>query len=139
MAYKVRQMHEDELLVCHPHLLFSIFVAARFYIVYSKALDADVPTNLHSLAFALHSCGKRWPLARVYQTAIRTAVAEYRTPVSSSTLPRPFYDLRYSTLEVMHPLKTWAADAFSPDSPSGPVLSALRSKRSERKMSFKEW
>ena len=96
-AFKVRQMDEDELLICHPHLIFSIFVAARFYIVHSKALDANVPTNLHSLAFALHTCGKCWPLARMYESIIRTAVAEYRTPISQSKVPREFYDLRLTT------------------------------------------
>ena len=114
MAFKIRQMHEDELLICHPHLIFSIFVAARFYIVHSKALDADVPVNLHSLAFALHICGKRWPLARIYETAIRIAVAEYRTPIAQSTVPKEFYDLRYSTLEIVDALIAWTG-SMSPD------------------------
>lgn len=116
MAYKVRQMYDEELFVCHPHLIFSIFVAARFYIVHAKALDADVPSNLHSLAFALHNCRNRWPLARVYETVIRTAVAEHRTPVSSLSLPRQFYELRYSTLEITPSLQEWA-EAFSDRSP----------------------
>lgn len=107
-AFKVRQMDEEELLICHPHLIFSIFVAARFYIVHSKALDANVPTNLHSLAFALHTCGKRWPLARKYEHLIRVAVAEYRTPISASKVPREFYDLRLPTFEIVDALTEWA-------------------------------
>lgn len=107
-AFKVRQMDEDELSVCHPHLIFSIFVAARFYIVHSKALDANVPTNLHSLAFALHVCGKRWPLARMYEHIIRVAVAEYRTPVVQSRVPRGFYNLRLTTFEISDTLVAWA-------------------------------
>ena len=106
-AFKVRQMDEDELSICHPHLIFSIFVAARFYIVHSKALDANVPTNLHSLAFALHVCGKRWPLARIYEQIIRVAVAEYRTPVVQSTVPKEFYDLRLTTFEISDSLIEW--------------------------------
>ena len=106
-AFKVRQMDEDELSICHPHLIFSIFVAARFYIVHSKALDANVPTNLHSLAFALHVCGKRWPLARVYEHIIRVAVAEYRTPVMQSTVPKEFYNLGLTTFEVSDVLVAW--------------------------------
>ena len=107
-AFKVRQMDEDELLICHPHLIFSIFVAARFYIVHSKALDANVPTNLHSLAFALHTCGKRWPLARIYEHVIRVAVAEYRTPIALSRVPKDFYDLQRTTFEISDALIAWA-------------------------------
>ncbi|KAK5691998.1 hypothetical protein LTR97_011169 [Elasticomyces elasticus] len=106
-AFKVRQMEEDELRICHPHLIFSIFVAARFYFVHSKALDANVPTNLHSLAFALHTCGKRWPLARTYERIIRIAVAEYRTPIAASTVPKEFFDLKLTTLEITDVLGEW--------------------------------
>lgn len=107
-AFKVRQMHEDELLTCHPHLVYSIFVAARFYLVHSKALDANVPINLHSLAFALHTCSERWPLARRCETTLRIAVAEYRTPVAECKVPARFYDLKYSTLDILVILQDWA-------------------------------
>ncbi|ORY64477.1 uncharacterized protein BCR38DRAFT_343124 [Pseudomassariella vexata] len=107
MAHKIRRMSEDETRNCNPHLLYSIFVAARFYIVYSKALDADVPINLHSLAFALRTASVRWPLARCCETVIRTAVAEHRTPVETSSLPKEFYDLRYSSVEILDILLTW--------------------------------
>ena len=108
-AFKVRQMDEDEMLICHPHLIFSIFIAARFYIVYSKAVNANVPTNLHSLAFALHTCGKSWRIARLYEHIIRIAVSEYRTPIASSRVPRDFYDLRLTTFEINETMMNWAA------------------------------
>lgn len=114
MAFKVRQMTESEMLSCNPHLLFSVFVAARFYIVHSKALDADVPVNLHSLAFALHVSGKRWQLARSYENVIRIAVADYRTPIVLSKVPREFYDLTFSTFEIADQLTQWA-DGLGPD------------------------
>lgn len=106
-AFKVRQMEEEELLVCHPHLIFSIFVAARFYLVHFKAMDANVPSYLHSMAFALHVCGKRWVLARRYEKIIRVAVAEYRTPIATSTVPKAFFDLRLTTLEISGALMAW--------------------------------
>ncbi|OJJ42113.1 hypothetical protein ASPZODRAFT_77654 [Penicilliopsis zonata CBS 506.65] len=115
MAAKVRRIDDAELFNANPHLILSIFVAARFYIVYSKALDADVPRNLHSLAFALHTCSKRWPLARRYEAIIRTAVAEHRTAVLESSLPVQFYDLRFSTLELSDTLQAWADRALLPD------------------------
>lgn len=115
-AFKVRQMEEDELLVCHPHLIFCIFVAARFYLVHSRTVDANVPTNLHSLAFALHTCGKRWSLARSYERIIRVAVAEYRTPIATASVPKYFFDLRLTTLEISAGLIEWA-DTFGADVP----------------------
>lgn len=68
--------------------------------VYSKALEADVPANLRSLAYYLHSCGKRSSQARRYEVMIRTAVAEHRSPLSQCVLPSSFYDLRLSTLDI---------------------------------------
>lgn len=117
MAFKVKQMTEDELLSCNPHLIFSIFVAARFYIVHSKALDADVSVNLHSLAYALHVSGKRWQLAKSYESIIRIAVAEYRTPIAFSRVPKEFYDLTLSTFEISEKLKMWAEGVSPGDSP----------------------
>src|ERR1700709_2079755 len=99
MAAKIRRIDDDELRIGNPHLIFSIFVAARFYLgmhirfwiaskpsltlstVYAKALDADVPSNLRSLLHALHMCGQRWTLARRYEKVILTAVAEHGTSV----------------------------------------------------------
>lgn len=101
-------MQEHELLDCSPHLVVSIFAAARFYIVHSKAVDADVPRNLHSLAFALYVCGGRWLLARRCEAIIRTAVAEYRTPVMESQVPAKFYDLKESTIGILEELVGWA-------------------------------
>lgn len=76
--------------------------------MYCKALEADVPANLHTLAFALHRCGNRWPLARQYETIIRTAVAEHRSPMAECVLPIEFYDFRYSTLEITDLLQSTA-------------------------------
>jgi hypothetical protein len=141
MAAKVRRMEEDELKNCSPCLVLTIFVAARFYIgtlhsfhflmafpcpasqrliyrpmplVHTKCLHADVSVNLHSLSYSLHICGYRWPLARLFEIVIRTAVAEHRTPVSESALPVEFYDLRYSVIEISPTLRNWVDNAASP-------------------------
>lgn len=75
--------------------------------VYTKALDADVPANLRILAFGLHTCGKRWPLARSYETVIRAAVSEHRSAVSGCTLPSEFYDPQLCNLEVADLMQKW--------------------------------
>ncbi|KAJ4108023.1 hypothetical protein NW760_008876 [Fusarium oxysporum] len=108
LAAKVRRIRADQLDSQTPHLILPMFAAARFYIAYSKALDADVPVNLHTLAFTLHICGQNWPLAQQYETIIRAAVAEHRSPISQCVLPLEFYDLRYSTLEILSLLQETA-------------------------------
>lgn len=82
--------------------------------VHTKCLQADVSVNLHSLAYSLHICSRRWPLAETFESVIRTAVAEHRTPVLGSALPIEFYDLRYSVVEISHLLQRWAASYVSP-------------------------
>lgn len=133
MAAKIRRMEEDDLKNCSPCLILPIFVAARFYIgiflflfnfksifqlimplVHTKCLCADVSVNLHSLAYSLHICSHRWPLAKMFESVIRTAVAEHRTPVLQSELPIEFYDLRYSVIEIYHIVQEWADSYSSP-------------------------
>ena len=138
MAAKIRRMQDDQLKTCSPCLILPVFVAARFYIgtfalstiskhldlymltyraislVHTKCLHADVSVNLHSLAYSLHICSHRWPLARVFESVIRTAVAEHRTPVLESVLPAEFYDLRYSVIEISPILQNWVDNAASP-------------------------
>lgn len=118
MAAKVRRIAEDQLDSQSPHLILPVFAAARFYVgmqhqsspmmtstnsckVYSKALEADVPANLRSLAYYLHSRGKKSLLAQHFEVIIRTAVGEHRSPLLQCVLPIEFYDLRYSPLEIV--------------------------------------
>ncbi|KAI9929456.1 hypothetical protein MW887_000928 [Aspergillus wentii] len=108
MAAKIRRMEEGDLLTCSPCLILPIFVAARFCIVHTKCLKADVSVNLHSLAYSLHICSHRWPLAKMCESVIRTAVAEHRTPVSQSALPLEFYDLRCPVVDICASLQVWA-------------------------------
>ena len=132
MAAKIRRMEEDDLKNCSPRLVITIFVAVRLYIVclspvsptssnpalsllvHTKCLHADVFVNLHPLAYSLHIYSHRWPLAKMLESVIRTAVAEHRTPVPQSELPVEFYDLRYSVVEISHYLQRWADSVSSP-------------------------
>ncbi|KAL3490403.1 hypothetical protein BJX62DRAFT_252046 [Aspergillus germanicus] len=114
MAAKIRRMDENELKSCSPWLVLAIFVAARFYIVHTKCLQADVSVNLHSLAYSLHICSHRWPLAKMFEAVIRTAVAEHRTPVLESALPIEFYDLRFPVLDICPLLQRWADTSWIP-------------------------
>ncbi|KAJ3546939.1 hypothetical protein NM208_g1750 [Fusarium decemcellulare] len=115
LAAKVRRIGVDQLASQSCHLIMPIFEAARFYVAYSKALDADVPANLHTLAFTLHTFGKRWPLAHQYETIIRAAVAEHRSPISQCVVPVEFYDFRYPTLCITHLLQEAAERLNRPE------------------------
>lgn len=132
MAAKIRRMEEAELESCSPCLVLPIFAAARFYIgmpsvlelsvwlvlmsypVHTKCLHADVSVNLHSLAYSLHICSRRWPLAKMFESVIRTAVADHRTPALQSALPIEFYDLRYAVAEICPLLQRWVDRYSSP-------------------------
>lgn len=105
---------------CGKILCWYVYLDTHYHLVlilslvYSKALDANVPTNLYSLAYALHLCGKRWPLARRYEMIIRTAVTEHKTSVHMSSLPVEFFDLRYSALNLESTLSIWYANNILP-------------------------
>lgn len=75
--------------------------------VYAKTVNADVPSGVRTMAYALLCSGKRWPLALRYENVIRTAISEHRSLVSESSLPARFYDLRYSTLNIKDDLREW--------------------------------
>lgn len=106
-------MHDNELEVCNPHLIFTIFVAARFYLIYAKAVNAELPRNLQVLVHALHICAKRWDLAQRYETILKTAAAEHRMPVVMSSLPQQFFDPQFSTLDIDETLRAAAEGVLS--------------------------
>lgn len=47
----------------------------------------------------------------MFESVIRTAVAEHRTPVSESALPWQFYDLQFSVLDLSPLLQNWADES----------------------------
>lgn len=123
LSAKVRLVHDNELEVSNPHLIFTIFVAARFYLLYAKAVNAELPRNLQVLVHALHICGKRWELARRYETILKTAAAEHRVPVVMSSLPQQFFDPQVSTLDIDEALRM-AAEGILPASGLGTASSS---------------
>ncbi|KAH7051117.1 hypothetical protein B0J12DRAFT_572875 [Macrophomina phaseolina] len=100
LSAKLRLVHDNELEVSNPNLISTIFVAARFYLVYAKAVNAELPRNLRVLTHALEVCGRKWELARRYGTIAQTAAAEHQMPVFMSSLPPQFFDLQFSTLDI---------------------------------------
>ncbi|KUJ10837.1 uncharacterized protein LY89DRAFT_787201 [Mollisia scopiformis] len=104
----LRAQHDADLENMSPHLIFCIFVAARFYIAHAKVLSVETPRSLDLLVYALKTCSQRWYLARRLEKVLRHAIAEEKVPISMSSLPHQFYDLQYSSLDIDEALRVWA-------------------------------
>jgi len=110
MSSVIRAVADADLENMSPHMIFCIFVAARFYLVHAKILSVEIPRSLDLLIYGLKTCGQRWYFARRLEKVIYTAIAEKRIPVVRSSLPQEFYDLQYSSLDIDHALSLWAED-----------------------------
>jgi hypothetical protein len=117
-------LYYSKILCCYDYLNIRSCLVLALSLVYSKALDTNVPTNLYSLAYSLHLRGERWSLARRYETIIRRAVTEHKTSVLMSSLPIEFFEPRYSTLNLENMLSILHANIrpgivhFGPPEPS---------------------
>ncbi|CAM1507629.1 Fc.00g072700.m01.CDS01 [Cosmosporella sp. VM-42] len=103
---------EDELLeMINPHVIFFVFIAARFYITYARASGIAVPEKLYLLIYALTVAGKRWHLAKQLRMVLDTAVAEsHSESLGALPLPREFYDLQYLSWDIHEALKKWTQE-----------------------------
>jgi hypothetical protein len=125
MSTVIRAINDADLENMSPHMIFCIFVAARFYLgsflfcftlinltnnilVHAKVLCVEIPRSLELLIYGLKTCGQRWYFARRLEQVLHTAIAEKQVPVVMSALPQQFYDLQYSSLDIDHALSVWA-------------------------------
>ncbi|TVY12910.1 hypothetical protein LARI1_G008844 [Lachnellula arida] len=114
MSTVIRAINDADLENMSPHMIFCIFVAARFYLVHAKVLSVEIPRSLDLLIYGLKTCGQRWYFARRLEQVLHTAIAEKQVPVVMSALPQQFYDLQYSSLDIDHALSIWAEDCRMP-------------------------
>ncbi|KAF4627586.1 hypothetical protein G7Y89_g10563 [Cudoniella acicularis] len=132
MSTIIRVIDDADLENMSPHMIFCIFVAARFFIgkeanislkmspinndiVHAKILSVEIPRSLDLLIYGLKTCGQRWYFARRLVKVIYIAIAEKQVPIFKSSLPQQFYDLQYSSLDIDHALSVWADDSINPD------------------------
>ncbi|GME27836.1 C6 transcription factor [Neofusicoccum parvum] len=101
----IRSVDDFDLETTNPQLTLCIFVAARFLIVHAKHFNLEIPRNLDLLVYALKTSGQRWPISHRQEKVIRTALAEYKIPLSISSLPAQFFDLQYSALDIDEALR----------------------------------
>ncbi|EKG11238.1 hypothetical protein MPH_11710 [Macrophomina phaseolina MS6] len=104
----VRSVDDHDLETTNPQIGFCIFVAARFLLVHAKHFNLEVPRSLDLLVYAIKTSGQRWPVSHRQEKVIRTALSEYKLPLSISSLPTQFFNLQYSALDIDDALHVWA-------------------------------
>lgn len=125
MVGTVRGINDAMLETINPHVIFCVFIAARFYIIYARASGVAMPDKLYLLIYALTVAGKRWPLAKQLRTVLDTAATESRyESAGHHPLPQEFYDLQYLSWDIHEALRKWgqsrdAAFALLESNPSG--------------------
>ncbi|CAM1510715.1 Fc.00g010500.m01.CDS01 [Cosmosporella sp. VM-42] len=108
MATILRGVSDEMLETTNPQIIYCIFIAARFYMIYSHAMASSMPNKLRLLVHALCVCGQRWPLARQLHRVLEAATAEcVGTSVTQNPLPSEFYDLQYFSLDIYEALRAW--------------------------------
>ncbi|CRG89095.1 Zinc finger transcription factor YRR1 [Talaromyces islandicus] len=104
----VRSVSDADLESMSPHLIFPIFVAARFFLLHARITGVETPRNIDLLMYSLRVCGQRWNLARRLEKVLRAACAERQVTINFSALPPQFFDLQYSHLDIDKVLEVWA-------------------------------
>ncbi|KAJ5811684.1 hypothetical protein N7474_007985 [Penicillium riverlandense] len=108
MVVIVRAISDGILETINPHIIFCVFVAARFYVIYSRASNLVVPDKLYLLVYALTVAGKRWALAKQLKKVLDAATTESRSrSTGGHPLPAEFYDLQYLSWDIHDALRQW--------------------------------
>ncbi|KAM5344458.1 hypothetical protein ACJ41O_012994 [Fusarium nematophilum] len=114
MANVIRAADDDTLGIINPHVIYCVFIAARFYLIYSKAMELPLPNKLYLFIYALRVCGQIWPLARLLHGVLEAAAAEHAgTQLARPRLPVEFFDLQYFSLDIHAALRAWAEEKLS--------------------------
>ncbi|RMJ18036.1 hypothetical protein CDV36_002342, partial [Fusarium kuroshium] len=110
MADVIRSADDETLGIINPHVIYCVFIAARFYLIYSKAMDLPLPNKLYLFIYALRVCGQIWHLAKLLHTVLEVASAEHAGSQVSHPLPVEFFDLQYFSLDIHAALRIWAGE-----------------------------
>lgn len=109
LAIVMRGVGDPMLETINPHVIFCIFIAARFYIIYARASELPMSEKLYLLIYALTISGRRWLMAKQLRMVLETAVAENRSEsVRANRLPIEFYDLQYLSWDIHEAVRKWA-------------------------------
>lgn len=103
----LRAVDDEDLQCMSPQLVACVFVTARFYIMYARAMQTDIAPKCDLLKYVLKACGQRWPLARRLGKVLEAGTMGQDSTVYKVPLPEQFYDLQYSWPDIDDALKVW--------------------------------
>ena len=108
IASVVKGVNDAVLESTNPHVIYSVFIAARFSLIYPRIMGLPLPNRLYLLVYALRVCGHRWALARQLHLILEQAMVEISGSwPSQNQLPTEFWDLQYFALDIHEALRQW--------------------------------
>jgi hypothetical protein len=108
-----------------PLLAPILSVAARLKLILYKNMNQARESMFDTLMHSINMCGRRWEVARRCDIVLRAAINEVDTGVKSS-LPKNFWDLKKSHLDISEELKEWVhsrKDSLYVGALNGPYIS----------------
>ncbi|KAL9618712.1 MAG: hypothetical protein Q9160_006591 [Pyrenula sp. 1 TL-2023] len=114
IAQMIKELSDWDIEFISPVFIQFIFIAARFFLVYSRNMAAHRTIDFDLLMHTINMCGRRWPLARRLDIVLRTIVAEER--FAESSVPPDFFNLRISAPQLHETLKQFVESLSFPRS-----------------------
>ncbi|KAK5093142.1 hypothetical protein LTR70_004923 [Exophiala xenobiotica] len=105
----IRNISDVDAEITSPMFVNIIAVAARFKLVFDRALGQPRGSAFDILMHGINMCGRRWPLARRIDIVLRAAIVEVDTGVPCG-LPEEFWDLKQSGLDISESMKRWVSE-----------------------------
>lgn len=105
----IRNISDADAEINSPTFVNFIAVAARFKLILDHALGQARDPSFDVLMHGINMCGRRWPLARRIDIVLRAAIVEVDTGVPSG-LPKEFWDLKQSGLDISESMKKWVSE-----------------------------
>ena len=106
LVMSIRNISDVDAELNTPLLPNFFFVAARFKLVMYRMLQTMREPAFDTLMHGISMCGRRWPVARRWDIALRAAIVEVDSGVAGS-LPSVFWDLKQSQLDISERMKEW--------------------------------
>jgi hypothetical protein len=108
MENTIRNISDADTELNSPLLATHVFVAARYLLVLQKHTARPRGPTFDVIMHALNMCGRRWAVARRLDIVLRAAIVEVdKVHLVTEGVPREFWDMRRSNVEIDGGLKEW--------------------------------
>jgi hypothetical protein len=125
LVLALRSISDADAELNSPLLAPILSVAARLKLILYKNMNQARESMFDTLMHSINMCGRRWEVARRCDIVLRAAINEVDTGVKSS-LPKNFWDLKKSHLDISEELKEWVhsrKDSLYVGALNGPYIS----------------